>query len=37
MVGVGEEDCRKQGKGFEDVELEYRDADMIEQDEGEVC
>ena len=37
MVGVGEEDGGNQGERFEDVELEYRNADMTGNDVDKVC
>ena len=37
MVGVSEEDCRNQGEWFEDVGLEDRNADVTENNVGEVC
>ena len=37
MVCVSEEDCGKQGEGFEDIGLEDWNADMTKSEVGEVC
>lgn len=37
VIGVGEEDCRKQGERFEDVGLKDWNVDMAGNDVGKIC